>query len=395
MMQKKHICFIVPNYPTENDPVYTFVRQLIVSIAELGYQCSVIAPQSLTRALIKKKSARPLFWQDHIKAGVKVDVYQPQILSFSNIRVFGRNISAYLAQKAAIRIFSQIVPRPDIIYAHFWHSGVTAGMISKTYKIPFFVATGESKIWVESLFPRKTINKALADISGVIAVSTKNLNESIALELALSEKMVVIPNAIDPEKFYKMNKVDVRAKLGFENDDFIVSFMGSFDQRKGILRLSEAIKQVNRAKVIYIGSGELVPKGEEILFIGKLPHDHICEYLNASDVFVLPTLAEGCSNAILEAMACGLPIISSDLSFNDDILTELDSIRIDSLDVDAIAQAIDRLKDDSRLRSKMAESALAHSKEYHINSRAEKIMSFIITTINDEKEVQDDNQQIN
>lgn len=395
MMQKKHICFIVPNYPTHNDPVYTFVRQLVVSIAELGYQCSVIAPQSMTKALLKKKSARPLFWQDCIKAGVTVDVYQPRVLSFSNIRVFGRSVSAYLAQQAVIKIFPKIRPRPDIIYAHFWHSGVTAGMIGKTYEIPFFVATGESKIWVESLFPRETINKALADVSGVIAVSTKNLNESIALELAPLEKIAVIPNAIDPEKFYKMNKADVRTKLGFKADDFIVSFMGSFDQRKGILRLSQAIKQVNQVKVIYIGSGEMVPKGEEILFIGKLPHDQIGEYLNAADVFVLPTLAEGCSNAILEAMACGLPIISSDLEFNDDILTKHDSIRIDSLDVDAIAQAIKRLKDDPDLRRKMADSALAHSQGYHINKRAEKIMTFIENAINDEKEVQDDSQQIN
>ncbi|MEA4805511.1 glycosyltransferase family 4 protein [Acetobacterium wieringae] len=387
MTKKKHICFIVPDYPTHSDPVYTFVKQVVDAIAKMGYSCSVVAPQSLTKNVFKKKSARPLFWQDCIEAGIRVDVYQPRVLSFSNISLFGRNISASLAQKAVIRCFKQIKPRPDLLYAHFWHSGVTAGLISQKYQLPLFVATGESKIWVESLFPRQTIDKALAEISGVICASTKNRNESLELKLSTPDKMVVIPNAIDPEKFYKMERMLIRRKLGFKEDDFIVVFMGSFDQRKGIMRLSEAMKQVNPAKVIYIGSGELIPTGDEILFIGRLPHDQIVNYLNAADVFVLPTLAEGCSNAILEAMACGLPIISSDQGFNDDILTPEDSIRIDCMDVNAIAKAINKLKNDAQLRSKMSESALTHSQLFHINNRASRIMNFIENVIDEKKEV--------
>ncbi|WP_026394792.1 glycosyltransferase family 4 protein [Acetobacterium malicum] len=394
-MQKKHICFVVPNYPTQNDPVYTFVRELVCSIAVQGYPCSVIAPQSITKKLLKNKPARPQFWRDCVKEGVWVDVYQPRVPSFSNLNIFGRNLSALFAQKAVIRVFSKIRPRPDIIYAHFWHSGVTAGLISKRYGIPFFVATGESKIWVESLFTRQTIQKALADISGVICVSTKNLDESIELKLATRNKMIVIPNAVDPEKFYKIDKREIRNKLGFSQEDFIVSFMGSFDQRKGVLRLSEAVKQVEQTKAIYIGSGALIPTGDEIVFMGKLPHDQICEYLNCADVFVLPTLAEGCSNAILEAMACGLPIISSELSFNDDILNDLYAIRVDSMDIVAIAEAIRSLKNDDNRRKRMATSALEQSQEYHINNRAEKIVRFINNSINDEKEVQNDNQEIN
>lgn len=387
MTKKKHICFIVPNYPTQNDPVYTFVKQLVDAIAKMGYHCSVIAPQSLTKKVFKKKSARPLFWQDCLKEGIRVDVYQPRVLTFSNLKLFGRNISATLAQKAVIRCFKQIKSSPELLYAHFWHSGVTAGLISQKYQRPFFVATGESKIWVESLFPRQTIDNALAGINGVICVSTKNQKESLELKLSTQDKMIVIPNAIDPEKFYKIDQMLVRKKLGFKEDDFIVAFMGSFDQRKGVMRLSEAMKAVNQAKVIYIGSGKLIPTGDEILFAGRLPHDQIGDYLNASDVFVLPTLAEGSSNAILEAMACGLPIISSDQDFNDDILTPADSIRIDCMDVNAIAEAINRLKNDRQLRSRLSASALAHSQSFHIENRAARIIDYIENMIDEKKEV--------
>ncbi|MFW6029121.1 MAG: hypothetical protein ACOCRO_02585, partial [Halanaerobiales bacterium] len=66
-MSLSHICFIVPNYPTSDDPVYTFVRELVCSIADLGIKCTVIAPQSMTNILLKNKKKRPYYWQDTSK----------------------------------------------------------------------------------------------------------------------------------------------------------------------------------------------------------------------------------------------------------------------------------------------------------------------------------------
>jgi len=376
-MKVKHICFIVPNYPTKDDPVYTFVRQLVVSIADLGYQCSVIAPQSITSNLVKKMKKRPVFWQDITQNGSKIDVYQPEVMSFSNLKFRGADVSERLLQKSVIKTFDKISNRPDVIYGHFWHSGVTAGIISKKFDIPFFVATGESNIWVKKLYNQPTIDFALENISGVICVSSKNKVESMALGLAAEAKMIVLPNAIDANQFYKMSQNEARKKLDFSQDDFIVAYAGEFSHRKGIKRLSEAIKKLGMIKAIYIGDGDLKPQGDEILFQGKLPHDELVSYLNCADVFVLPTLAEGCCNAIIEAMACGLPIISSELSFNDDLLTDLNSIRINSMDVDAIASAIQSLYEDRVRCKEMGEQSYNHAKLFEINTRAVNVMSFI------------------
>ena len=54
-MNLKHICFIVPGYPTDEEPVYTFVKQLVCSVADLGIKCSVIAPQSITNTFLGGK----------------------------------------------------------------------------------------------------------------------------------------------------------------------------------------------------------------------------------------------------------------------------------------------------------------------------------------------------
>lgn len=376
-MKINHICFIVPNYPTKNDPVYTFVRQLVASIADLGYHCSVIAPQSITSHLVNKVQSRPLFWNDTTQNGSVIDIYQPKVLTFSNMNIRGVDVSEKFLQKAIIDAFRRMPQRPDVLYGHFWHSGVTAGIISNKFGIPFFVATGESNIWVKKLYTQKTIDDALQNICGVICVSSKNMKESIALNLAPKEKMIVLPNAVDPSQFYKINQSVARKKLGLDQDDFIVAFTGEFSHRKGIERLSKAIKKLGNIKAIYIGAGEWTPQGEEILFLGKLPHDQIVYYLNSADVFVLPTLAEGCCNAIIEAMACGLPIISSELSFNDDLLHEDNSIRINSMDVDAIADAIKLLFDDRERCREMGDQSYAHAKSFEINTRAINVMSFI------------------
>jgi teichuronic acid biosynthesis glycosyltransferase TuaC len=373
----KHICFIAEGYPTADDPVYTFVRQLVSSIADMGIKCSVIVPQSISKSFIRNKRERAFHWTDTSKRNFKIDIYQPRYISFSNLNIFGVSMTHFFWRQAVINTFEKLNLSPDVIYGHFWHSGIVGAMISEKHKLPVFVASGESKISVRELYSGNLLAKYLDKINGVICVSTKNKLESMELGLASQNKMTIIPNAIDSDIFYLKDKLETRQKLKLDKDDFIVAFTGGFIHRKGVLRLSEALKKVDNVKAIYIGSGEEMPTGKEILFCGKLPHDEIANYLSAADIFVLPTLAEGCCNAIIEAMACGLPIISSNLSFNDDILTEENSIRVDSNDVNKIADAIRYLKNHSEVREKMSIASLELAKDLEITNRAKRVIQYI------------------
>jgi glycosyltransferase involved in cell wall biosynthesis len=112
------------------------------------------------------------------------------------------------------------------------------------------------------------------------------------------------------------------------------------------------------------------------LFKGALPHEDIPTYLNAADVFVLPTLAEGCSNAIVEAMACGLPIISSNLPFNWDLLNAENAILVDPMSVEQIATGIEKLLNHPALQQQMSLSALATVKDLTIEKRVRSILQF-------------------
>lgn len=377
----EHVCIITSGYPTEEDPQYAFIKPVVDSLVDLGVKCSVIAPQSLTKILFNKRIVRQTYWQDTTIKGNKVDIYQPKYVSFSRLKLFGYSIS-YLLENIVIKKTFYKLDKPTVLYGHFWKSGMSAAMLKQ--KIPIFVASGESKIGIKDSYPEKFIQKHIESITGAIFVSTKNKDESFSLGLVSKQtRTIVIPNAIDHEKFYKQDKIEARKKLGFNTDDFIVAFTGAFTERKGVSRLSKAINEVGDIKSIFIGKGELKPECDGILFSGKMPHAEIVNYLNCADVFILPTLAEGCCNAILEAMACGLPVISSDRAFNDDILNESFSIRVDPTNIKQIRDAITLLKKDKDKREMMVKAALLKSREFEINARIEKIMNFIENVSND------------
>ena len=214
-------------------------------------------------------------------------------------------------------------------------------------------------------------------------MSTKNKDESIELSLTTADKCIVIPNAVDVVKFNYIGKTVARKQLGFSEKIFIVAFCGRFNDRKGVMRVSDAIINCNDSNIksIFIGrpieGSGMYPSCDGILYSGTLPHDKISLYLNAADVFVLPSLAEGCSNSIVEAMACGLPIISSDLPFNYDILDKSNAILIDPTDIEAIKNAILELRNNKDRCDEMALISLDKAKDLTIEKRVKRIINFI------------------
>ena len=377
-MQTKHICVISEGYPFESDSWFSFVEQIVKAFCKNGVRCTVISPQSITKALIRKKKVRPVEWTQHTEYG-DIAVYQPYYFSVgSKCPVFLNNIVYDDYIKSVVKIYKKKHLDADRFYGHFWRSGIVAARLARKYNKPAFIACGESTI---SLFDRITREKYQEDldrIEGIISVSSENQRECERLGLLRGKKVTVIPNGIDGNSFKVFDKTRARDMIGAKSSDFIVAFVGAFIDRKGPNRVAQAITSVgDDIKSVFIGKGALQPACEGILFKGALKHEDIPIFLNAADIFVLPTLAEGCCNAIIEALACGLPVISSALPFNDDILNDDYSIRVDPTNIEEIATAIKRLKDDPSLRLLMSENARQFAAGLDINNRAQKILDFM------------------
>lgn len=381
-----HLVFVTGFYPTKETPAQAFVQPIARGIADLGIQCTVISPQSISRRLKYGEKKRPKEWYDETAHGNRVRVIQPNYVSLSSKIVRGVSLTALSRSNAIRRALRQIKEPIDAAYAHFWQCGIEMVRASKN-KIPVIVASGEETIRVENGFGQRLKEKYLSGIKGVIAVSTKNLKESNDCGLLeYHPDTTVLINSIDPSMFYPMCRAQAREKLKLSQEGTIAIFVGSFEHRKGPDRVVEAAKKVPGLKLIIAGVGKNPPKSDQVLFTGSIPHEELVTYLNAADFFVLPTLAEGCCNAIIEAMACGLPVISSDRPFNDDVMTAENSIRIEPTDIDDIAQAMDKLTRDKELRERLAQGALASASGLQIENRVKKIVAFMENVLDSSRE---------
>ncbi len=345
-----------------------------------GVDVTVIAPQSLTKHLLRGKELHPKVRRYHEVSGHCVTVYQPVIPTLGR---HYQKFNSFFHKKAVKRVLKKLPFKPDACYGHFWFSGYGLYEYAKENKIPLFVATGESDVAAENNFDIEKAKSFFDYVSGVICVSAKNKDESIKSGFTSADRCIIAPNAVNAELFKKLDKVKLREKHFIPKEAFIVAFTGAFEHRKGSKRLSDAIVSLKdpSIKSFFIGRGlddRLEdPDCEGILFKGPLDHEVLPEYLNMADVFCLPTLKEGCCNAIVEALACGLPVVSSDRNFNHDILDENNALLIEPMDIDAIAAAIKRLKEDGILRMKLSEGALKKGESLSIDQRAKKILAFI------------------
>ena len=375
-----NICVISPYYPTkEGRGGYFFVEQLVLAIAALGHHVYVIAPINIASRFFFRRPYGVFHEHHQTDNGGIIDVYRPRFYG-RNVSFRGVNMSAYFSQRAIERVLTRYRLLVDVFYGHFFRSAVLAWRFARMHDIPLFVACGESRI-PKLLSPCRSfsVESFKGSLSGVICVSTKNKDEAIGLGYALSNQCAVFPNGVDLSLFKPLNRIDCREKLGLPLDKFIVVCAGNFTERKGQSRIVSAIEKLNNPSIgiVLAGRGNEVLDSKYILYKGFVNHDSLPLYLNASDIFVIPTRWEGCCNCIIEAMACGLPIVSSDRSFNWDVLNKENAILIEPDSIEEIADAIALLNDDSELRKCLGQKSLSVSKRLSIEERANKIISFI------------------
>jgi len=382
----KSILINSSGYPTPTDPFFAFVEQIAIALSNKGIKVTVISPQSITKHWLRGNELHPKYRHyNGSENNYGIDVYQPYVLTLGGKL---RKLNDFFFGIARNRTLAKLKEIPDVCYGHFWFSGLGIYPYAKKHNLPLFIACGESNVLSENPYKPSSIKEFLQYVKGVICVSSKNKEESIEAGFTDGKNCVVIPNAVNSTLFRKKDRNELRLKYGYNENDFIVAYCGAFEHRKGSKRLSHAIDSLTDCdiKSFFIGKGlDYVleePDCKGILFKGPLGHEELPDYLNMADVFCLPTLREGCCNAIVEALACGLPVVSSDRSFNYDILNDTNSIMVDPLSEKEIAAALRLLYNNKEKRELLAAGALKSAENLTIDERAKRVICFIEESVN-------------
>lgn len=372
---------LISSYPDNLDKSRSvFVYRLMQSLSEQGCRIVVISPQHW-RAKREEFRSEPNAKKYGYENAV---VYRPKYFDFPNaLRIGNFSLGRYNAdtyKRAVRKTIKHIDFKPDIVYAHFlYRPGPAAIMAAQYFNVPAVVALGESTIEKHNdIFGKKKMRKLIHQFSGIISVSQKNKNYCVD-ELGVDpEKIKVFPNAVNHEIFYPRDKKEMREKYKLPLDKFIVAFTGHFIERKGPLRVLEAINKIeSNIGGVFIGSGSQDPAGDKVLFKGRVSHKEVPELLSAADVFVLPTQNEGSCNAVVEAMACGLPIVSSNIEAIKEQVNEDNGILCHPNEVEEIKNAIQSLYDDRKLLEKKRNAAIETAKLTSSKNRAIRIMEFL------------------
>lgn len=244
----------------------------------------------------------------------------------------------------------------DLIHAqNFFLSGVVGYFFCKLYKIKLIVSEHSSNFehTMRHFMRRKLINLVAHNASRVIAVS-KHLSESIKkFEPNLS--INIIANPVDIERFSFMPREDLNKAQ--KN----ILHISSLNQNKGIDYLIFAAKKLKQKRsdfVINIIGGEhinLIKKYQNlasslnlnstIRILGRKCHEVIPDYLRNCDFFVLPSLRESFGVVLIEAMACGKPLIVTDCGGPTEIVNEKIGIIVPPGNVEELTAAIDYMLD--------------------------------------------------
>ena len=235
---------------------------------------------------------------------------------------------------STLKIVSQMARRHDfdLIDAHYiYPDGLAAVLLGKVLKKKVILSARGTDINLYPKFPliKRQIVYTLRRADKIIAVCQALKDQMIELGIA-EQKIKVIPNGVDITKFFPVDQTEARKQLNLPLDRKIILSVGHLIERKGfhfIIDALSVIKKENKLAalplLVIVGEGEYRPILEkqirdlnldsDIMLIGAKPHDQLNIWYNSCDIYCLASSREGWPNVLLEALACGKPVVATEV----------------------------------------------------------------------------------
>jgi glycosyltransferase involved in cell wall biosynthesis len=269
----------------------------------------------------------------------------------------------------------------NLIHSNTSRATLYAGPVAKILGIPL--------IWhVRIPHPDNLLDRLLVLFSSRIITVSRTVKKRF--KWFKKNKVEIIYNGVDTQEFSPgLAQDDVRKKYHINSEDMVIGTVGRLSPEKGFEYLISAIREVvnvyPRTKVLIVGAGDekyrlsLQEKVKDlelsshIIFVGF--YDDIPHILRCMDIFSLPSLSEGFNRSLLEAMACGLPVVATDVGGNVEIIKDgVNGLLVPPSKPRALASAItELLKDKEKIRKMGLEGRRIVEEDFSIEKNEKKI----------------------
>ena len=299
----------------------------------------------------------------------------------------------------------------DLIHSHYWMSGLAAEALSdawgKTPIIQMFHTLGEMKNRVartkedrEGPYRLEGERHVLARVDGVIAATEAEQAQLEWLYQADMSKVYIVPPGVDVHHFYPIPVDEARQFIGLTSDARMILFVGRIEPLKGLDTLIKAVaclRVKDLAEPVHLavigGDPEAAPEemsaemariqkmcddltvGKMVAFLGKRSQDTLPYYYSAAEVVVMPSHYESFGMVALEAMACGTPVIASQVGGLAFLVQDgVTGYHVPDEDDEALCGKLTALLGDASLRRTLGQNAAEYAQEYAWEKIATQIM---------------------
>jgi D-inositol-3-phosphate glycosyltransferase len=336
----------------------------------------------------------------HVAAGPEIPVAKQNLPEY--IPEFVEGIKSFAAEKGI---------QYDLIHSHYWMSGLAAEALSNAWGgtpiVHMFHTLGEMKNRIARSDEERESPERIAGEKRVLARADRVVVATLAEQTQLrflykanERKLDIIPPGVDTSHFYPIPSDEAKLFLGLKPEDRMVLYVGRIEPLKGVDTLIKAMSCLNlqdhRLPVhlaIIGGEPDASPEemslemarlqklcdelamGQTVVFLGKRGQDTLPYYYSAAEVLVMPSHYESFGMVALEAMACGTPVIASDVGGLGFLVQDGETgYTVPDGEPDKLCEKLSLLLSDHYLRQKMGQRAEEVAQSYDWDKIATKIV---------------------
>lgn len=299
----------------------------------------------------------------------------------------------------------------DLIHSHYWMSGIAAISLQESWKTPIIHMyhtlglmknrIAQSPAEIEGDYRIEGERKVLSHADCIVAATLAEKSQLEFLYEAPSSKIAVIPPGVDTSRFYPIPKDEAKEIINVDNSGHMILFVGRIEPLKGIDLLIQAIARIQTngdlaccPHSLAIIGGEPHVSPEEmnaemarlqdmvselgiknlVVFLGKQDQTMLPYYYSAAEVVVMPSHYESFGMVALEAMACGTPVVASQVGGLSFLVRDGETgFVVPGKDVEKLANYLVQIIKDPELQHKLGHQSASYAKNYAWSIISEKI----------------------